>query len=224
MNQNGKTSARLLKAGMITDEKFYEKASGSNLFKSQMESIIPSIYRNKIQDQPDQQNRGHLLVYPGSAQYHTISAALGSWLYDIGDGSNPLTTTSYSTWRARQKDHLQGWFETLDKPYRKKENRACFIKDELEIVKRLFEPFVQGTMNKAEVQSSPLTSPVHIIKPEFIRRMKRNTDDARYGFRCSRTHTGHSQWNHPIIADKFIKSRCREARANSPPSLSIGIA
>ena len=73
-------------------------------------------------------------------------------------------------------------------------------------MKKIFEPFVQGTMNKVEVQSlSTSDAPVHIIKPEFMRRMKEM--QMMQGMGADLFPDSYQvivNGNHSIIADKLV--------------------
>lgn len=202
-----------IKYGMITDEKFYEKAAGFNLFKSQDGLYHTSEdYRNKIKTNQTNKNGEVIYLYTHApAQYHTqITAALDRG-YDVLVMDQPIDNHFMQHLESKmEKTHFARIdSETLDKLIEKDEKIEHVLSaGEIEIVKKAFEPFVQGTMNKVEVQSlSPSEAPVHIIKPEFMRRMKEM--QMMQGMGSDMFPDSYQlivNGNNPIIADKFIKA------------------
>ncbi|MEP7321273.1 MAG: molecular chaperone HtpG [Saprospiraceae bacterium] len=200
-----------IKYGMITDDKFYEKAASFNLLKSQ-DGVYHTAeeYRNKIKT--NQTNKKDEVVYlytNAPAQYHTQISAAQDRGYDVLVMDQPIDNHFMQHLESKtEKTHFARIdSETLDKLIEKDEKiESVLSADEMEKVKKLFEPFVQGSMNKVEVQSlSTSEAPVHIIKPEFMRRMKEMQMMQGMGSDLfPDSYQVIINGNHPVIANKLI--------------------
>jgi len=200
-----------VKYGLITDEKFYEKAVSFSLLKSQDgKYYTPETYREKIAINQTDKNGQVVYLYTHSpAQHHAyISAALDRG-YDVLVMDQPIDNHFMQHLETKiEKTHFTRVdSETLDKLIEKEEKiESVLSQAEQDKVKGLFESFVTGTMNRVEVKAlSPSDAPVHITKPEFIRRMKEMQMMQGMGmdmFPDSYQVIVNS--NHPLIAEKIL--------------------
>ena len=206
-----------VKYGMLTDEKFYEKAVGFALFKSQDGAYHTlNEYRDKIKVNQTNKNGEVIYLYTHApAQYHAQISAAGDRGYDVLVLDQPIDNHFAQHLESKiEKTHFARIdSETLDKLIEKEEKiESVLSEDELDKVKKIFEPYVQGSMNKVEVQSlSPSEAPVHIIKPEFMRRMKEM--QMMQGLGADMFPDSYQvivNGNHPIIAEKLMHATAEQ--------------
>ncbi|MGB2846646.1 MAG: molecular chaperone HtpG, partial [Saprospiraceae bacterium] len=206
-----------VKYGMLTDEKFYEKAVGFALFKSQDGAYHTlNEYRDKIKVNQTNKNGEVIYLYTHApAQYHAQISAAGDRGYDVLVLDQPIDNHFAQHLESKiEKTHFARIdSETLDKLIEKEEKiESVLSADELDKVKKIFEPYVQGSMNKVEVQSlSPSEAPVHIIKPEFMRRMKEM--QMMQGLGADMFPDSYQvivNGNHPIIAEKLMHATAEQ--------------
>lgn len=206
-----------VKYGMLTDEKFYEKAVGFALFKSQDGAYHTlNEYRDKIKVNQTNKNGEVIYLYTHApAQYHAQISAAGDRGYDVLVLDQPIDNHFAQHLESKiEKTHFARIdSETLDKLIEKEEKiESVLSADELDKVKKIFEPYVQGSMNKVEVQSLfPSEAPVHIIKPEFMRRMKEM--QMMQGLGADMFPDSYQvivNGNHPIIAEKLMHATAEQ--------------
>lgn len=167
-----------VKYGLITDEKFYEKAISYSLLKTQAgEYFTPEAYREKIAAHQTDKNGQVIYLYTHApAQHHAYIAAAQDRGYDVLIMDQPIDNHYMQHLESKlEKTHFTRVdSETLDKLIEKEEKiESVLSQAEQDKIKSLFETFTAGTMNRVEVKAlSPSDAPVHITKPEFMRRMK----------------------------------------------------
>lgn len=202
-----------VKYGLITDEKFYEKALPITLLKSTdgTHSTIES-YKEKIKDQQTNKNGDIIFLYSHSPELHhsQIEAAKEKG-YDVLLLDQPIDNHFMQHLETKvEKTHFTRVdADTLDKLVEKDEKIELVLsKDEEEKVKSLFDGFAKGPMSKVEVKPlSPSEAPVQIIKPEFIRRMKEMQMMQGMGSDLfPESYNVIINGNHPAVADKILKA------------------
>ena len=202
-----------VKYGMITDEKFYEKALPITLLKSTDNtfSTIES-YKEKIKDNQTNKNGELIYLYTHAPDLHhaQIDAAKEKG-YDVLLLDQPIDNHFMQHLETKlEKTHFSRVdADTLNKLVEKDEKIELVLsKDEEEAVKKIFESLVKGPMNKVEIKPlSPSDAPVQITKPEFIRRMKEM--QMMQGMGADLFPDSYQvivNGNHPVISDKLIKA------------------
>ena len=202
-----------VKYGLITDEKFYEKALSYSLLKSEDGTYYtPEAYREKIAvNQTDKNGQVIYLYTHAPAQHHAYITAARDRGYDVLVMDQPIDNHFMQHLETKvEKTHFTRVdSETLDKLIEKEEKiEAVLSQAEQDKIKVLFETFTAGTMNRVEVKAlSPSDAPVHITKPEFIRRMKEM--QMMQGMGADMFPDSYQviiNANHPLIAEKILNT------------------
>ncbi len=200
-----------VKYGLITDEKFYEKAVNFTLLKSEDGTYYtPESYREKIKDlQTDKNGQVVYLYTHAPALHHAFITAARDRGYDVLLMDQPIDNHFMQHLESKiEKTHFTRVDSaTLDKLIEKEDKiDSVLSQEEQDKVKTLFETFTQGTMNKVEVQALPPSdAPVHITKPEFIRRMKEMQMMQGMGADLfPESYQVIVNGNHPLVAEKLL--------------------
>ncbi len=200
-----------VKYGMLTDEKFSEKAMSIALLKGNDGLYYtPELYREKIAPLQTDKNGQVVYLYTHSpAQHHAQIASATDRGYDVLVMDQPIDNHFIQHLESKiEKTHFTRIdSETTDKLIEKDSKLESVLSQaDQDIIKKIFEPFVQGTMNKVEIQAlSPTEAPVHIIRPEFMRRMKEM--QMMQGMGADMFPDSYQviiNGNHPAIADKLL--------------------
>ncbi|HKL40656.1 MAG TPA: molecular chaperone HtpG, partial [Cryomorphaceae bacterium] len=164
--------------GMLTDEKFYEKAAKFYLFKS-VDGKYYTIeeYKEKIKDSQTDKNDKTIVLYAQDEkeQYSFIQTAKDR-AYDIVVLDTPISSHLIS--KLEQKEEKLSFArvdaDTIDKLIQKEEEIPSKLTDE---EKEKLKPIIESSVEKAKfhVQFESMSEndrPVIITQSEFMRRMK----------------------------------------------------
>ncbi len=202
-----------VKYGMLTDEKFNEKAMSIALMKANDGVYYtPDVYREKIAPlQTDKKGQVVYLYTHAPALHHMQITAAQDRGYDVLVMDQPIDNHFMQHLESKvEKTHFTRIdSETTDKLIEKDEKiEHLLTQAEQDNIKSIFEPFVKGTMNKIEIQAlSPSEAPVHIIRPEFMRRMKEmQMMQGMGGDMFPDSYQVIINGNHPTIVDKLLKA------------------
>ncbi|MEP7266589.1 MAG: molecular chaperone HtpG [Saprospiraceae bacterium] len=202
-----------VKYGLITDDKFYEKAYAITLVKSTDDSYSTlESYREKIKSNQTNKNGDVIYLYThAQALHHAQIDAAKDRGYDVLVLDQPIDNHFMQHLETKiEKTHFARVdSDTLDKLIEKDEKIDLVLsKEEEESIKKIFEGFVAGSMNRVEVKPLATTdAPVIITKPEFLRRMKEM--QMMQGMGADMFPDSYQvivNGNHPAIADKLIKA------------------
>ncbi len=209
-----------IKYGMLSDDKFYEKALDFVLFKNVEEKFFTlEEYKEKIKANQLDKEEKYVFIYTNNPENHNplIQAAQSKgydvlWLGDVIDPhfiqmlEQKLSDVRFIRIDAESVEHL----------INKDENLESVLSDkEQEKVKALFEKIND---QKGIIELKPLSpdaAPVSIVKPEFFRRMQ-DMQQLQGGMPGG---MGGMDFfnvvintNHPLIAQKLLKMRKEEKK------------
>ena len=207
-----------VKYGMITDDKFYDKALKFALLKN-VDGKCSTIEEYKEQIKPTQTDKYDKLVmlYTHDAKEHDsyIKAAKEKG-YDVLGFDTVID--NHFIQRLEQKlgdiTFVRVDSETVDQLIQKEEELESVLSEkEEEKVKTLFEA-VFGD-NKQFVQTkalSPNDHPVIITRPEFMRRMKEMQALQGMSMDMPDNYNVVVNTNHPLVAEKLLRMRSPEKK------------
>lgn len=208
-----------VKYGMISDEKFNDRAQKYTLLKN-VEGAHFTIeeYKEKVKaSQTDKHDKIILLYTNNEQEHHSYIVAAKNKGYDVLEFDNPMIDNHFM----QHLEHKVGEVtfvrvdsDTVDNLVQKDEkNESVLSEKEEEKIKGLFE----GVVKEKEaigvtVMLTPLTPedhPVFITKPEFMRRMKEmQAMSGGMGMGdFPDTYNLVVNTNNPLIADKLLKMR-----------------
>ncbi|NND31610.1 MAG: molecular chaperone HtpG [Saprospiraceae bacterium] len=211
--------APIVKYGMITDDKFYEKATQFALLKS-IDGKCYTIeeYREKVKpNQTDKHGKVVLIYANQEKEQDTFISAAKNRGYDVlildqiidnhfiqhlehkGDNLLFVRVDSDTTDNLIQTDEVV---------------ESVLSEKEQEKVKTLFETVLNKDSHS--IQLKPLTAddhPVLITKPEFMRRMQEMQRlQGMGGMEMPEMHNLVINSNHPLIASKLLKMKSEEKK------------
>ncbi|MGZ3885742.1 MAG: molecular chaperone HtpG, partial [Bacteroidia bacterium] len=164
--------------GMISDEKFYEKAVKFALFKSTDGKYFTfEEYENLVKaNQTDKDKRLVYLYTTNKEEQHTYIDAAKNKGYDVLLMDTMLDAHYINQLESKLKDtsFVRVDADTVDKLIKKEEEQASKISDE---DKKKLQPVIEEVLPKEQFivvfeNLSEKDSPMMITRPEFMRRMK----------------------------------------------------
>lgn len=208
-----------VKYGMISDEKFYDKAKDFSLFRTVDKQYFTfTEYREKVSSNQTDKDQQLVYLYASDAgKQDSFIQAAKARSYDVLLLDGILDSHFINTLEQRlEKTQLKRVdSDTIDKLIDKDAKMESVLsKEEEEVVKSIFEKAINNKTFKVEVESlSPDELPVLITMSEFMRRMK---DMARnggggYAFMGSMPDNYNLavNANHPIV-QKVLKAETEE--------------
>lgn len=164
--------------GMISDEKFYERAWKFFLFKNIDGKFFPSDdYRTKIKtDQTDKDGKLIYLYTTNKSAQHAYIDTARERGYDILEMEGILDNhfINHIEYKFEKSGFVRVDSDTIDKLIKKEESLPSKLDDkEKEAIKPLFEKSIDsGSFTVVFENLSETDLPVFITQPEFMRRMK----------------------------------------------------
>lgn len=168
-----------VKYGMLSDEKFYEKALDFVLVKNVTgEFFTLKEYKERVKSNQTDKNKKIVLLYSNNPEEHhsQIDAAKASGydilLFDTMIDSHFIQHLEYHD---KDQSFIRVDADTLDKLINKDEERDSVLnEEEKKLVKESFENITTEVKGANIVLSSlsPEDFPVQITRPEFLRRMR----------------------------------------------------
>jgi molecular chaperone HtpG len=211
-----------VKYGMISDEKFYERAKEFVLLKNvDNEYFTLEEYKEKVKtNQTDKDQQGIYLYASDKAKQHSFIEAAKNKGYDVLVFDGVLDSHFINTLEQKlEKTHLKRVdSETPDKLIDKDIKVDIILsKEEQEQVKSVFDKAINNKNMTVAVESmSPDDLPVLITMSEFMRRMKdmAKTGGGGYAFMGAmpEQYNVSVNGNHAII-QKLLKAESDEAKA-----------
>ena len=167
-----------VKYGMITDEKFYEKAKDFTLLKNtEGKYFTINEYEEQIKaNQTDKDKKAVFLYTSDSAKQDTYIQNARSRSYDVLELGGPLDNHFIN--HLEMKFDKISWkrvdSEIVDKLIDKDEKKESVLsEDDQKKVKEIFEKAINNQNMTVSVESlSPDELPAVVTMPEFMRRMK----------------------------------------------------
>lgn len=210
-----------VKYGMISEEKFYEKAQKFVLLKNVDEECFTiEEYKEKVKDlQTDKHDKLVFLYSNNVSDHDSFIQAAKNKSYDILSFDNIIDNHFMQHLEHKLGDvtFVRVDSDTVDNLVQKDEQQESVLSEkEQEKVKDIFEE-VLGE-KKSSVMMKPLSpedQPVQITRPEFMRRMKEM--QALQGMQMDGfpdTFNIVVNTNHPLIASKLVNMRSQEKKAD----------
>ncbi len=213
-----------VKYGMISDEKFNEKAVKFALLKN-VEGDFFTIddYKEKVKAmQTDKYDKTVLLYTTNPKEHDSYIKAAQNKGYDVLEMDNPMIDNHFMQhleYKVGELTFVRVDSDTVDNLVQKDEKTESVLSEkEEEKVKSLFEEVVKKKADMgASVTLKPLSPeehPVVVTKPEFMRRMKEmqamSGNMGMGDFPDSYNLVVNT--NHPLIAEKLLKMRKEEKK------------
>ncbi len=210
-----------VKYGMVTEEKFYDKALNFALLKSNSGDFYTlEEYRDKIKENQTDKNKMLTILYANNHDQQSgfIKAAEAKG-YDVllmdhiidNHFMQHLEHKSNNDYRFKRVDA-----DTLDKLIDKDEKiESVLNENEEEKLKKLFEEEIGSKSDlRLELKAlSPEEEPVVIVRPEFLRRMQ-EMQAIQQGGRVDGNDMANVvvNTNHPIFSQKLLKMRSADKK------------
>ncbi|MBI5916643.1 MAG: molecular chaperone HtpG [Bacteroidetes bacterium] len=202
-----------IKYGMLSDEKFHEKAMDFALLKNVDGSFFTiDDYQKKVSETQTDKHKRTVLLYTHSPEEHhsQVEAAKGRG-YDVLEFDNVIDAHFMQHLEHKLKDvtFVRVDSDTVDNLVQKDEKKESVLSEkEQEEVKQVFESLVKEKAGNS-VQLTPLSpddQPVQITRPEFLRRMKEMQALSGGGYGdFGDMYNVVVNTNHPFIAEKLLK-------------------
>lgn len=167
----------LVKYGMISEEKFNDKAMKFALLKNiDSEYFTIEEYKEKIEANQKDKNDRLIAIYTNNLnEHHSFVEAAKNYSYDVLE----MDTVIDNHYMQHLETNVEGLSftrvdaNTADKLIEKDETRESVLSDtEQESVKTIFDGQVGAGATVKTEALSPDDQPVIITKPEFLRRMR----------------------------------------------------
>ena len=209
-----------VKYGMISEEKFYEKAEKIALLKNlKNEYYTLDEYKEKIEPiQKDKHDKIIHLYTNSPKEHHSFIESAESYGYDIIEMDNIIDNhfmqqleqkLSYGTFVRVDSD-------TADNLVQKDETKESVLSEkEKGKVEEIFKSCLpeSGGPHLELKALSPTDYPVIITKPEFMRRMiEMQNLQGMGGMSMPDIHNVVVNTNHPMIAEKLLKMKSAEKK------------
>lgn len=200
-----------VKYGIVSDEKFAEKALKFVLFKNvDNEYFTLDEYSEKIKNiQTDKNNKAVHIYTNNKDEHYTLIQSAKAKGFDILLMDNILDNhfIQHLEYKTENRTFVRIDSDSLDKLVNKEEDFSSVLTEEQsKIVKEIFMSQKGIEMMDVDVKGlSPDEGPVLITKPEFMRRMKEM--QSLQGFGMDGFPDSYQlivNGNHPMISQKFI--------------------
>lgn len=221
-NEKWSEISTFVKYGMLTEEKFHDKAKDFTLLKNlDGEHYTLEEYKAKVQDSQTDKHEKIVYLYTNQPKEHySYVEAAKKYGYDVLE-MDTIIDNHYM----QHLEHKLGDMtfvrvdsDTPDNLVQKDDKRESVLSEkEQEKVKGIFTEAL-GDLKGGFLELKPLSPedhPVMITKPEFMRRMKEM--QAMQGMNFGEMPDSHNvviNTNHPLIADKLIKMRSEEKKSD----------
>ncbi len=212
-----------VKYGMLSEDKFYEKAKDFALMKNtESEFFTLDEYKQKVE--PNQTDKDKNIVYlyttePG--KQHTFIEAAKKRTYDVllMDGMLDSHYINFMEQKLEQTQLKRVDASTVDKLIDKDEKvESVLSEDESTKVKGIFETAIGNENMKVSIESlAPDELPVTVTMSEFMRRMKDMSKTGGGGYYAMMGGNMPDQFdvtingNHPVVA-KILRAKKEEKK------------
>ncbi len=203
-----------VKYGMISEEKFYDKAKDFVLLaNTTKEYFTIEEYKEKIKPtQTDKHDKIIVLYTNNQEEHHSLIDACNDKGYDVLLFDNIIDNHFMQQLEYKLGDvtFVRVDSDTVDNLIQKEENKESVLsEDEQTAVKTVFETFITPTEGTVMLKPmAPEDQPVQITKPEFMRRMKEMQQLQGMGLDgFPESVNVVVNTNHPIIAGKLVNEK-----------------
>ncbi len=207
-----------VKYGLISDEKFYDRALPITLLKNvEGEYFTIEDYKTKIKDiQTDKHNKVVCLYTNAPDEHDSFIQSAKNRGYDVLDLGTVLDNHFMQSLESKGQEltFIRVDSDTVDNLVQKDEVIASVLSEkEEESVKTVFKTVVGEKGGNIETKAlSPDDQPIIITKPEFMRRMKEMQAMQGMGGMANfpDTYNVVVNTNHPLVADKILNGKEEE--------------
>ncbi|MCI4651524.1 molecular chaperone HtpG [Phaeodactylibacter sp.] len=201
-----------IKYGMISDEKFYDRALPFTLVKSLDGTFTPiDEYKEKVKEQQtDKYDKIVMLYTHAPDQHNTFTEAAKNKGYDVLIFDNVIDNHFMQHLEQKLGDvtFVRVDSDTVDNLVQKDEaTESVLNEEEQNTVKGVFEKIVTDQGSSVITKAlSPEDQPVTITRPEFMRRMKemQSLQGMSFGDFPDSVNVVVNT-NHPLVAQKLLK-------------------
>jgi len=168
-----------VKYGMLSDDKFYERASKFCLVENTNgEFATLEEYQEKIKANQTDKDEKLVMIYTSDPEgQHSFIAGATEAGYDVLKFAHPMIDTHFVNFLEQKLENVQlkrvdadiasNLIDKDEKP------ESVLNEDQENSLKELFQEATEGSQAMIELKAmSPTDLPVTIVKPEFMRRMK----------------------------------------------------
>lgn len=217
-----KEISTFVKYGMISDEKFNEKAMSFVLLRNlDNEHYTIEEYKEKIKaNQTDKHNKLICLYANDTKAQHSYIKAARDYGYDVLEMDTIIDNhfMQHIEYKGNEMTFVRVDSDTPDHLVQKDETKESVLSQaEQDKVKDIFTKSIKN-LGGGHIDLKPLSPndhPVLITKPEFMRRMKEM--QALQGMDMNMFPDSHNvviNTNHPLIADKLLKMKSEEKKSD----------
>ena len=211
-----------VKYGMISDEKFHDKAKKFVLLKNvDNEFYTLEEYQEKLKvNQVDKYDRTIMLYSNNPSEHHSYITSAKNAGYDVLEFDNVIDNhfMQHLENKLEKVSFVRVDSDTVDNLVQKDETKESVLSEgEQEKVKTLFTESL-GDLKGGNIELKPLSpedQPVLITRPEFMRRMKEM--QTLQGMNMDTMPDMHNvviNSNHPLIVSKLLKMRSAEKKSD----------
>ena len=217
-----KETSTFVKYGMISDEKFNEKAISFSLLKNlENEYFTLEEYKEKVKsNQTDKHNKIIYLYSNDTKAQHSYIKAAKDYGYDVLEMDTIIDNhfMQHIEYKGNEVTFVRVDSDTPDQLVQKEENRESVLSQtEQDKVKDIFTNAIKN-LGGGHIELKPLSPtdhPVTITKPEFMRRMKEM--QALQGMDMNMFPDSHNvviNSNHPLVAEKLLKMKSEDKKTD----------
>ncbi len=210
-----KEISTFVKYGMISDDKFEDKAKSFSLLKNlNGEHFTIEEYKDKIKDtQTDKHNKIICLYANDDKAQHAYIKAAKEYGYDVLEMDTVIDNhfMQHIEYKGHEMTFVRVDSDTPDNLVQKDEKKESVLSEkEQEKVREIFTSSLKN-LGSGQIELKPLSPkdhPVVITRPEFMRRMKEM--QALQGMDMNMFPDSHNvviNTNHPLVADKLLKMK-----------------
>lgn len=217
-----KEISTFVKYGMISDEKFNEKAMGFSLLRNLNDEYFTiEEYKEKIKETQTDKHKKLICLYANDVKaQHSYIQAAKDYGYDVLEMDTIIDNhfMQHLEYKGQDLTFVRVDSDTPDNLVQKEETRTSVLSDaDQEKVKEIFKNSVKNIgSGQVELKAlSPNDHPVMITRPEFMRRMKEM--QAMQGMDMNMFPDSHNvvvNTNHPLVADKMLKMESEAEKAD----------
>jgi len=209
-----------VKYGMISEEKFYTKATKFALLKSMNDKFYTiEEYKESIKaNQTDKHNKLVVLYTNNPTEHHSYIENAKNYGYDVVEFDTVIDNHFMQQLESKQGDitFVRVDSDTVDNLVQKDEKKESVLNEKEEAkVKELFETQLKEKKG-ASISLKPLSpedQPVQITKPEFMRRMQEM--QALQGMNLGDFPESYNvviNTNHPLVAERLLRMKSQDKK------------
>ncbi len=208
-----------VKYGLLSEEKFYDKAIDFTLLKdTEGKYFTINEYKDLIKENQTDKDGKLVILYANNLdlQYGNVNTAKNAG-YNVLELNSVIDShfIQQLEYKMQELKFARVDADTIDKLIEKDEEVASVLSEkDQEKVEALFKTHVNQVGASVELKSlSPNDMPVMITKPEFMRRMQEMQAAQGMGLgNMPETYNVVINTNHPIIGGKLLKMRSAEKK------------